>query len=273
MVHIWQSSYGSVGLICRARHPVRYQENVRKLLSVFAGIILVAATAPIAARADGPGIDRTVFGLIAGNSLMVFDIATGTVTAELPISGVGGDLVGIDYRPGDHKLYGLSTGGGIYRVTPNAGIPSELTATLALSGVATVNFDPVVDLLRVFTTSGQEYTVDPDTGQVETVSPASSFAATVASLGADGVFYGIDSNTDTLVTIASAVTAVGGLGVNVIGPASFDIVDETQVALAAMRPNSSDVSFVYTVDLATGHAQALGPIGGSSSIVDIAVAG
>jgi hypothetical protein len=118
------------------------------------------------------------------------DPATGTAygVTYVPsnITGItaGQRLVGIDYRPSNRLLYGLgydtSTGATqLYTIVPGAsGVPSVATPvnatplTLPLGNAGAGNssirvgfdFNPVADLIRVVSTNGRNYRLNPNTG-------------------------------------------------------------------------------------------------------------
>jgi hypothetical protein len=76
--------------------------------------------------------------------------------------------------------------------------------------------------------------------------------------------YGIDAGLDILVTLAGnagTLATVGPLGVDVTDLAGFDISGETGAAYAVMTPAGSSQSIFYTINLATGAATPVGPVG------------
>ncbi len=96
--------------------------------------------------------------------------------------------------------------------------------------------------------------------------------------------YAIDAAAGSLVTIGTienvhpAVSpntgqlfTVGPLNVGAIASASFDIADLDNAAFAAITAPGARRSRWYLIDLATGAASALGTIGGSETIVGVAI--
>ncbi len=90
-------------------------------------------------------------------------------------------LVGIDYRPKDEKLYAVGLLGNLYTLDPNTGVATflrKLTAdptdttdgNLPFSKIVgdanliSVNFNPAADRLRVITNTGQNLRINVDTG-------------------------------------------------------------------------------------------------------------
>jgi hypothetical protein len=132
-----------------------------------------------------------IFGLTAavggpGHSLVVFDSATpGSVTTIGPVAGVtaGDQLVGIDIRPANGDLYafGVNLATGTARVyTLNeataaatlvsilAADPADTTSPFPFTTVSGtqfgMDFNPVVDRLRVTSTTGQNLRINVDNG-------------------------------------------------------------------------------------------------------------
>jgi subtilisin-like proprotein convertase family protein len=90
--------------------------------------------------------------------------------------------------------------------------------------------------------------------------------------------FGIDSNTDSLVRIGGLdgvpspntgqLTTIGPLGVNATSFGGFDIVPGTNQGYAVLRV--AGVSVLHRIDLVTGAATAIGPIGVGTTIDGIA---
>ena len=123
-------------------------------------------------------VPATLIGLTNVNSLVTFDSATpGTlIGSAVAVTGLtaGDVLVGIDYRPATNTLYGLGrVSSQLYTIayTPG-GSTAAATAvgasfTPALSGTNFgVDFNPVVDRLRVLGDDEQNLRIVPTTGQV-----------------------------------------------------------------------------------------------------------
>lgn len=149
-----------------------------------------------------------LIGLTIQNSLITFDSATpGTITAPVAIGGLlaGEVLVGIDRRPqngpNNGVLYGLGvnnvTGSGrIYtlNVTTGAATPGSLLSADPADSVAPtpytnvsgnfygVDFNPVVDRLRVVSSTGQNLRINVDNGLVQLDVPL-TFLAGDANFG------------------------------------------------------------------------------------------
>jgi hypothetical protein len=212
---------------------------------------------------------------------------------ERPITGLqpGEQILAIDFRTTVEELHGLGSSGRLYRIefsgaaTPVAGPAFGVTPGEAFGW----DFNPVVDAIRAVGDGGtnRNLRLDPDTGLLLATDTAVAYAATDPNAGADPnvvgsaytnnfigaaatTLYGIDSGLDVLVTQnppnTGTLTTVGALGVD--APADnlgFDVSTSAGRALAAWG------NTLYTINLATGAATAVGPITASAAIRGIAV--
>jgi hypothetical protein len=108
----------------------------------------------------------TLIGLTADNRLVKIDTATMTVSAPLAISGVD-KVLGIDVRPADGKLYGLTAVGQLVVIDPMSGTAtpgSTLSEKTALGPRPVVDFNPAADRLRIIAADGASLRVNVDTG-------------------------------------------------------------------------------------------------------------
>ena len=262
---------------------------MKKLLLMAA----VAAATTLQAYAE-PAIAIT-----ANNRLLAFDTTTpGSVYIDVPITGLaGGDfLLGIDFRPSDGKLYALANSGTIYTINVATGA-TTFVSTLAADPTDTTNpftglsgtsfgidFNPVVDRLRVVSNTEQNLRINVNTGAVITdgnLSPgdpsitgaayANNFAGATST-----TLYVIDSASDSLQIVnppnngnLNTVGPLGGDAPEVIG---FDISSSTGIAYASAVVSGGN-SNLYTINLTTGLATAIATIGaGNPQVTDIAVA-
>lgn len=122
----------------------------------------LAASAPAVAGA------ATLIGLTSDNQLLRIDTETRRASAPVRISGAAGKLVGIDVRPADGKLYGLTESGQIVAVDSSTGMAvrvSQLNERFEGGGRAVVDFNPVADRLRVMGMNGANLRVNVQTGE------------------------------------------------------------------------------------------------------------
>jgi Domain of unknown function (DUF4394)/FG-GAP-like repeat len=120
---------------------------------------------------------------LSNNTLFAFDTGTpSNIPAGIGVTGLGSgeNLVGIDFRPQNGQLYGLSSDGAggvrLYAISPVTGVAVPLTATpvqfddgggtpVPVSGVNFgIDFNPFVDRLRVVTDAGINFRINPNTG-------------------------------------------------------------------------------------------------------------
>ncbi|MBI1765575.1 MAG: DUF11 domain-containing protein [Acidobacteria bacterium] len=244
----------------------------------------------------------TVFGLTNANQLVRFNAATpGTlIGAPLAIVGLqaGESVRGIDVRPATGVLYGLGVTGGttgrLYTIDTVTGAATQIGASFTLpqsAGVAAgtdygFDFNPTVDRIRVTANSRDNFRLNPITGAVAGVDTALTAGAQVTGAAYDRnnagatqtTLYGIDFNTDQLVTIGGingvpspntgAVTTVGNLGVNTSADVGFDVTSGGG-ATAYASLNVAGASGLYTINLASGAATLVGNVPGVT-LVDIA---
>jgi hypothetical protein len=239
-----------------------------------------------------------VTGLTRSGRLVTFaGDAPGTLLSETTATGLaaGEKLVAIDVRPATGVLYGVATDGAAARLYRLAGgAATAVGAPFAAGGDLSMDFNPVVDRVRLVSSDGTNLRLHPDTGAVVAVDGTLTYgtgAAEVADVAytnsdtdpATGTtLYDVDSARDALAVQdppnAGTLAPVGPLGVATApGATGFDI--HTYVADGTTR----NLAFVSTVDrgratlgmvnLATGAVTSFGEIGGRPVVVDIAVRG
>ncbi|OEZ98707.1 DUF4394 domain-containing protein [Duganella phyllosphaerae] len=236
------------------------------------GVALKAAAAPVA------------YGLTDDARLVTFKTATpNTLDANVAIAGLaaGERLLGIDVRPKDGLLYGMSSTGRIVTIDPATGAatakatlaadPADTTAPYtAIAGTAfAVDFNPVADRLRVIGNTGQSLRINVDTGATTTdgavnragVAPVVTAAAYTNSYAGTTAtqLFDIDTASASLALQNppndGTLVNVGLLNVAVAGDAGFDIAGGANgLALAALRTTAAGPSALYRIDLATGAA-------------------
>ena len=268
---------------------------------------IAAAAAAAMALGAAPAQAETIYGLTAADALVTFSSTSpGAVSTPLPVTGLqpGESLVGIDYRPATLQLAGITDAGRIYRIDTVTGAAALLsTATTPPAGTAFgVDFNPTVDRLRVVSDSDQNLRINPNTGAT-TIDGALAFNAGDANAGDDPAvvaeaytnnfpssatypaaatttLYGIEAGNDVLVTQNppnnGTLNTVGALGVDLTTVAGLDIVTAPQgganTAYLLGRVGAA-ANRLYTVDLATGAATAIGALpAAGDQVEDIAVA-
>lgn len=109
-----------------------------------------------------------VVALTDHNELLRFSSDAPGKTAMVAVLGTSAPLLGIDVRPADAKLYGLSADGSIYRIDTTSGMAEKIaTLSVALESKdsALVDFNPQADRMRVIGPTGQDLRVNVETGQ------------------------------------------------------------------------------------------------------------
>ncbi len=128
-------------------------------LALLAGTALLGAATAEAA---------TLVALTADNQLVRLDSETRRAAAPVRVTGTDGRLVGIDQRPANGMLYGLTERGQIVTIDPASGRATQvarLSETFESGGRAVVDFNPAADRLRVMGLSGTSLRVNVETGQ------------------------------------------------------------------------------------------------------------
>lgn len=277
-----------------------------------AGTVTTTTTTPTPTPAAGAinitGL--TDFRSTTPNTLVNFAAATPNTVVNKTITGLtAGDIVvGIDVRPVNGLMYALAradVGGAptgaasVYLINPDTGAAS---GRVAVTGVTfdgatsvSVDFNPVVDRMRVITFFGQSVAINVATGAATQngAIQGTTFAAAVAytnsavsaTAPASTVLYRIDNQgaPDDLTTVTpgtGAVAAVGPIGRDLVEVQAFDIGGATnQNALAALRTSAAGPHTLYRVNLTTGATAlfnataAVSLIGGTAGVplVDIAI--
>ena len=247
--------------------------------------LLLGTAATSAAAYAAPAI-----GLVGGTTLAMFDTESLAVSGTMEVTGVEG-LAGIDVRPADKMLYGVSLAGEVVTIdtaTGAATVKSTLSEMLPSFEGAIVDFNPVADRLRLMGTDGTNHRVNVDDGMVtvdgslayiagdmhEGETPDIVAAAYINSIGKPEAtaMYDIDATIAALIQQAppndGTLKAIGKLGIE--GSAyGFDISatqDLTNTAYLVVD------NTLHTIDITTGAATAVGAIEGvDGMITDIAI--
>ncbi|WP_342361911.1 DUF4394 domain-containing protein [Terrarubrum flagellatum] len=250
---------------------------------------ILAALAATAALA-GPAKAEMIAALTGDDMIAIVDSDAKKLVKNWRISGASGKLVGVDVRPADGMLYGLTSDGVIWTIdaTGKAMQKSKLDAPLPANVTFAVDFNPVADRMRVIATDGTNLRINVDDGKVATdgklkfadsdmhkgETPKIVAGAYSNSLkGAkETALYDIDATIGALVKQAppndGVLNAIGKLGVTAASYA-FDIVSDGNGGNAGWLMADANL---YKVDLATGKATLAAKIDGLSGAVrDIAI--
>jgi hypothetical protein len=261
------------------------------LLAGMAGVVLVSS-----AQAE------QMVALTPSNSLLRFDSATPGATTSIPVTGLssGETLLGIDQRPIDAQLFGVTSASRVYSINLLTGLatPRGAAFTPALGGARFgIDFNPTVDRIRYVDAAAKNRRFNPATGALAADDADLTFASggpsgsprtvgvayTNSQLG--GVPAGsvrelaIDSQRDLLIEIgtmaggnasfnAGVATVIGNLNVDTTDDVGFDISGATGIYYASLT-TATGGSMLYTLNSATGNATPLGAF--ASPVSDIAV--
>ena len=265
------------------------------LTACLVALTLVASCGGDSNAPNPPSPGQTIYAVDLGNNFTLFHSASpGTVDRNLPITGLltGDRIVGIDFRAVDGKLYGVGIDSRVYTVDTVTAVASPVGATFTptLNGTHFgVVLDPATDRIRILSVeSGQNLRLDPATGQVTNEDVALAYAtgdanegstpaiaAAAVTTGAAGATYGIDWLLDELVVMTDPnngqLTSVGSTGVSTLACAALD-VGANGVVYASMTITPGAVNNLYSMNVSTGAATALGAINVVPSIQSIAIA-
>jgi Domain of unknown function (DUF4394) len=232
---------------------------------------------------------ETVAALVGDETIAVVDTAQKKVTKTWKVSGASGKLVGIDVRPADGMLYGVTADGVIWTIDSSSGKAtqkSKLDMPLP-SGAITVDFNPAADRLRIIGSDGTNLRINVDDGKV-TKDGDLKFAESDAHKGKtpkivagaytnsvkgtkETTLYDIDATGAVLRQAPpndGVLNTIGTLGMRGDG-AAFDIVADGQGGNTGWLMAKDTL---YRVDLTSGKGAEVAKIAGVSGTVrDIAV--
>ncbi|WP_291376016.1 DUF4394 domain-containing protein [Devosia sp.] len=254
-------------------------------------IARLSLVALLALGASGAAQAASAIGLVNSNTLVMFDTEARTVTGTMTVTGVDG-LAGIDIRPADSMLYGVTLAGEVVTIDMASGaatVKSTLSEKLPSYEGAIVDFNPMADRLRLMGTDGTNHRVNVDDGAVTVdgslafqdgdmhvgETPAIVAAAYTNSIGKPEAtkMFDIDATIVGLIQQVSpndgTLGAIGMLGIEGGSTYAFDIQateDLTNTAYLVVD------NVLHTVDLETGAAEAWGPVEGVDGMIsDIAI--
>ncbi len=272
---------------------------MRKAVLAFQFALGVTAlfNAPASADCRGSESRLKVVGLTNDQRLICFNADSPSNSDNLgEISGMSGDtrLVGIDFRPATGELYGIGNSGGIYVLdTDDASASLRGQLNTALTGTNFgVDFNPVVDRLRIVSDTGQNLRVDVSTGAVTTdtvlATTATATGVTAAAYtnndsdaNTGTTLFDIDTTNDQLVIQAppnaGSLNAVGKLLVDASSAAGFDIYSTLRGGGSAVNVQgfaaltSGGRTRFYRINLLSGRAWMAGTFRSNDQVIDVAV--
>jgi hypothetical protein len=231
---------------------------------------------------------QSIVALVGNNTLTVVDFKTKKAASTVQVKGV--QLIGIDVRPADGMLYGVTTDGQVGTLDAKTGVftkKADLSEKLKAGVTATIDFNPAADRLRIMGSDGTSHRANVDDGKV-TVDGSHKYADADAMKGKtprviagsysnsikgtkETALYNIDAANGNLVRQAppndGVLNTIGSLGIKLNGPAAFDIQAAGEGDNTAWLFNGGTL---YKVDLKTGKATAAGQLAIKGQVTDIA---
>jgi hypothetical protein len=238
--------------------------------------------------AIGTAQAQSVAALVGDSMIAIVDVAGKKAATPMKVSGISGALLGIDVRPADGMLYGVVADGTVVTIDPATGkatMKSKLDTMLTPGTMATVDFNPVADRLRIIGSDGMNLRANVDDGKV-TKDGALKFADADMHKGkTPKVVAGAYTNSmkgakeTTLYDIEAGGVLVKQAppndGVlNSVGMLGWDAADTAFDIVASDGANEGWLmkgKTLYKVDLSSGKASEVGMIAGVDGTVrDIA---
>jgi hypothetical protein len=268
------------------------QGILRKCFGVALVVALFFATAGSARAELIYGVTPQQF-LISWDSGAPSDLLSGSAIQGLQPNET---VVGIDFRPANGQLYAIGSFSRLYSLNPSTGQASLIGAgsfSPLLSGSSFgMDFNPVVDRVRLVSNADQNLRLHPDTGAVAGTDAALAFAVGDANAGVDPnvvfsaytnnfagamstTLFGIDAGLDVLVTQIppnnGTLNTIGSLGLNATDVGGFDISGATGTAYAALFSSSANQTVFASINLTTGAATVIGPVDGGTTVTALTV--
>ncbi|AFY83527.1 DUF4394 domain-containing protein [Oscillatoria acuminata] len=247
----------------------------------------------------------TVFIALIGNSLYAFNANNPMQAFSVGVTGIEGTLLGIDTRPANGLIYGVTTTNNIYSIdpqslgftiNPNGALNNIRTpVTVAATFVSTLSepfeggivsgldFNPVPDRLRLVGENNQNFRINVDTGEV-IVDGTLAFAAddpngginpTISASGYTNSFAGTTStqlyNIDTQLNTLVLQNPPNDGTLVTIGNLGVDFGNLAGFDIVSGMDGENAAfavanSMLYSIDLMNGQATSLGMIGGLSGL-------
>lgn len=258
---------------------------------MFPSVRLFALAGALFAAQLAPSFAATIVALTDDGRLVTFDTEKRVAGKPVAIAGMSGRIIGIDVRPIDKKLYGVTDKGTIFTVDPATGATtpmSVLARPFDGGGRAAIDFNPQADRMRMIGANGTSFRVNVVTGEVAVDGSlryegkdanagkkprVTAVAYTNAMPNAKGTeMFDLDTGNGVFALQSPPNDGImqtrGKLGTAFGDQAAFDILlDQKQDNVAYVV----DKATLYTLDLDNGATKALGAISGLPAIIDIAV--
>ncbi len=256
------------------------------------GVAIAAALSIFAGSANAVGL----VAINSSNQIGFFDSSNvaGAVFNTITGDALGERFIGIDLRPSNNLVYGLTRSNNIYTIDAITGASSFVAAlsnpVITLDNSYGIDFNPQADRgtgasLRLISSAGDNYAINATTGAVtvatsiaagfNAVAYTNSDASTPTTSPASTGLYYINSTNDTLSFAASGFNAptigtVGALGINILSANGFEIL-ANGIGYAAINVDDGLLqSKLVTINTATGAATVVGTFNGTINGLAIA---
>jgi hypothetical protein len=248
----------------------------------------IAAAAALALSAGAVSAQALV-GLTSANELARFNAANPAMATTVDITGLaaGDRFIGIDLRPSNNTIYGITQSNQLYTVNEFTGAAS-FVAALSAPIINTslgygIDFNPVADYagatsLRLVGSDGSNYAINASTGAVTVATSiaagysavAYSNSAPFSSAPPNTTLYYINSSTDQLASTPTGfnnpvITTLGPLGVDVLRANGFEITNGMGIAALNLDAGTSLTTGIYGINLGSGAATLMGTYNGTLS--------
>jgi hypothetical protein len=244
-------------------------------------------------------------GLTDANSLVIFSVDRPDKAKMRAITGLqaGETLLGIDLRPANNKLYGI-TNDNLYIIDIDTGVATlqrPLNIRADAGSFSGVDFNPKPDLLRLVNGNDENFRLNVVTGEVFDDSTLSNgklnYVAGDVNAGANPnvnaiaytnsfapspdpnrvtLLYGLDTDLDVLVLQDppnnGTLTTIGNLGVDFGDRTGFEIFSSSSDVNLAFASSGSNLFRIDLSATASGdRASLIGSIGnGNNNIIGLA---
>jgi len=215
-------------------------------------------------------------------AIVTFDAAApATLTGTLPVDGLqflSGDFIGedfstlyaIDFR--SFNLYKVDTATGtptlVYLTVPPPGVSADGwngmawdESTHTMFAVTSGGRTPVSSLVKLNTETTETTLVGTITGVGD---PTNGTAIIDIAIDPNGLMYGVDIVTDTLVAIdktTGEASTIGSIGFDAAYAEGLDFDDTTGTLYFSAFDFSQNLAVMYTLDTETGMGTPISPIG------------
>ncbi len=246
-------------------------------LSVLVGCMIV-----------GTAHAELLVGLNSQNQIGMFDSSNASGASFIDIAGLGAQesLIGIDLRPSNNTLYGISNMNKLYTLDAYSGVATfafDLSVpVISASNGYGIDFNPVADAgtgasLRLVSTAGDNYAINANTGAVTIATSIASGFSGVAYSNSDPSqsgapastsLYYLNSNNDTLSVATSAfnnpnITLMGMIGLDILRANGMELFSNNNLFAAVNLDDGTLDSKLIQISLTDGSAQVLGSFNGT----------